>query len=699
MPRREASLRALFEPRSLAVLGASADPGKLGGRTLVNLRACYPGRLYAVNARGQEIDGLASYRSIAELPEAPDLAIVSVPVSSALEAVAACAAKGVGNAVIFTSGFAELGGEGQRLQERLLGLARESGMRLLGPNCMGFVDVAGGIVASFVGPATLEGLVPGRVAILSQSGAIGTLSLALARDRGIGVSLWVTTGNQCDVDFSECLAYLAEDDGTNVILAGLEGCTDGAKLRQALRLAHARRKPVIMLKIGRSEIGAAAVVSHTGTLAGNDAVYEAVFRSHAVHRAENFSELLDVAEAAAEGLYPENDRLGIVTVSGGVGVMMADEALARGLRMTAMPRAAQARLKAIVPFSAVRNPVDATTVIITEPRVLRRFLEETLAAGGYGAVVVFLATLGLNAVLVESMLAALEGVRQAYPRRPIVFVMATTGETRALVEAAGFAVFDEPVRATAALAALRRISEAWQRPPPVPAPKLSARTLASVPQNEHAALAFLAHAGIPTVPHRLARSRAEAARAAAELGFPVALKISSPDIAHKSDIGGVVLDVATEAGAGTAFARIMTRAARRKPKARLDGVLVAPMVKGGVELILGARRDAIFGPVIMLGLGGVFAETFADTALRLAPLGEREAMRMIRELKGYPLLAGTRGRPRLDLVRLAKALAALSRLALAYRERIESIDINPFVVLPKGATALDALVVAREGQR
>src|SRR5208282_1776661 len=284
----------------------------------------------------------------------------------------------------------------------------------------------------------------------------------------------------------------------------------------------------------------------------------------------------------------------------------------------------------------------------------------------------------------------------AYPRRPIVFVMATTHETRALVEAAGFAVFDEPVRATAALAALRRIAEAWRRPPPMPAAPLRAPAPARLPQNEHEALAFLANAGIPTVPHRLARSRAEAARAAAELGLPVALKISSPDIAHKSDIGGVVLDVATEAGAGTAFARIMTRAARQRPKARLDGVLVAPMVKGGVELILGARRDAIFGPVIMLGLGGIFAETFADTALRLAPLGAREAMRMIRELKGYPLLAGTRGRPRLDLARLAKALAALSRLALAYRERIESIDINPFVVLPDGATALDALVVARE---
>ena len=690
------SLELLFRPRSLALLGASADPVKLGGRTLVNLRERYVGRLYAVNGRGGEIDGLPAYRSVAELPEAPDLAVLSLPVASALEAVEACAAKGIRSAVLYTSGFAELGHDGRQLQERLLATARAAGMRLLGPNCMGFIDVAGGTIASFIGPATMKGVVPGRVAILSQSGAIGTLALAYARDRGLGISLWVTTGNQCDVDFAECLDYLADHDGTDIIIAGLEGAADGGKLRTALRKAHARRKPVIMLKIGRSAVGAAAVTSHTGTLAGNDAVYDAVFSSHGVHRAENFSELLDVAEAASAGLYPENDRLGIVTVSGGVGVVMADEAIARGLTLVPLPQAAQARLKAIVPFAAVRNPVDATTVIITEPHVLRRFLDETLASGGYGAVVVFLATLGLSPLHVERMLAALAGLRQAYPKRAIAFVMASTSETRARMEAAGFSVLDEPVRAVGALAALARISAAWRRVLPAPAvAKVPGRTRVALPASEHEALAFLAAAGIPTVPHRLVVSRAEAERAAASLGLPVALKIASPDIAHKSDVGGVLLGIATRRAAGEAYLRLMKAVTKKRPRARLAGVLVAPMVAGGIELILGAKRDAIFGPVVILGLGGIYAETFADVSLRLAPVHSATAMAMIRELKGYPLLAGSRGRPKLDLPAVAQALAALSRLALAYRDAIESIDINPFVVLPKGGVALDALVVAR----
>ncbi len=699
MPGAEPSLSALFRPRSLVVLGASADPAKLGHRTYVNLLERFPGRLYGVNARGGEVRGRALHRSVAELPECPDLAVLSVPVEGALETLAACAARGIKSAVVFTSGFAELGPEGRRLQERLLAIARGHGMRLLGPNCMGFMDIARGVIASFMGPATLAGVLPGRVAILSQSGAIGTLSLAFARERGLGISLWITTGNQCDADFAECLAYLAEDDGTDVIIAGLEGSAAGDALCHALRLAHARKKPVVMLKIGRSEVGAAAIVSHTGVLAGNDAVYDAVFRAHGVHRAADFSELMDVAEAAAAGLFPENARIGLVTVSGGVGVMMADEAVERGLEVAAMPERAQRRLKAIVPFASPRNPVDATTVIISDPPVLRRFLEETLAQGRYGAVVVFLATLGLNLAHMERTLAALDGLRQSYPRRPIVFVMAATPETRALTEAAGFRVLDEPVRAVAALAALERMREAWRRPAPKPAGRLRARPLAVPPRNEDEALAFLARLGIPVVKRRLVASRAAAERAAAGLGFPVALKIVSPDIAHKSDIGGVALDVATRAAAGEAFRRIMRRVAQQKPRARLDGVLVAPMVKGGVELILGARRDAVFGPVVMLGMGGIHAETLKDVSLRLAPLDAREAIAMIRELAGYPLLAGARGRQLLDLAALARAIAALSRAAAAYRDSIESIDINPFVLLAKGGMALDALVLPLRAPR
>ena len=697
-PAREHSLRPLFAPRSIVLLGASTDATKLGSRALFNFRERFRGRYYVVHPRAAEIDGARTFASFAALPESPALAVVAVPASAVVESIEACAAKGVRAAVVFTSGFAELGGEGEALQERLAAIARASGMRVLGPNCMGYLDVHGVTYASFSTNSTHGGLVPGTVGIISQSGAIGTLSLALVRERGLGISHWITTGNQCDVDFSECLAYLAEDDRTKVIIAGLEGCRDGAKFCAALRLAHERRKPVLMLKIGRSDVGAAAIVSHTGSLAGNDAVYDAVFKAYGVYRADNFTNMLDVAQACVAALYPQNDRLGIVTISGGVGVMMADEAIARGLDVSPMPAAAQARLKALVPLAGVRNPVDATTVLLTDPPLIRRFLDETLSAGGYGAVAVFLATFGLNRAGVERTLAALDGLQAAHPGRPIVFVMAYTAETKTLVEKAGFPVFEEPTRAIAAIATLHRLAEGWRRAAPALPRKLSARRLRPKPRNEYQALAALAKARIPTMPSRLATSRAEAERAALELGLPVALKISSPDIAHKSEVGGVVLDLKSRSAVGAAFKQIMSRVRKSAPRARLEGVLVAPMVTGGVETILGVQRDPVFGPVIMFGLGGIFVEQFKDVTFRLAPIDEREAKRMIREVRSYPLLAGARGKAVMDIGALARAIAALSRLAYANAETIESIDINPFVVLPKGAMALDALIVPRGGR-
>jgi acetate---CoA ligase (ADP-forming) len=692
----EHNLRPLFEPRSIVLLGASTDATKLGSRALQNLKERFRGRYYAVHPRAGELGGLTTYPSVSALPEAPELAIVAVPASSVLEAVEACAAKGVRAAVLYSSGFAELGGKGAAMQARLAAIARQSGMRLLGPNCMGYLDVHGGTFASFSTETTHGGLVPGGVGIVSQSGAIGTLSLALVRERGLGISHWITTGNQCDVDFSECLAYLAEDDRTKVIVAGLEGCRDGEKFRAALRVAHARRKPVLMLKIGRSDVGAEAIVSHTGALAGNDAVYDAVFDAHGVYRGNSFTDVLDVAQVCVAGLYPSNGRLGIVTISGGVGVMMADEAIARGLDVARLPAAAQARLKEIMPLAGVRNPVDATTVLLTDPPLIRRFLDETLRSGDYGAVAVFLATFGLNRPGVERTLSALEGLEAAARGRPIVFVMAYTAETKALVEKAGYPVFDEPTRAIAAIAALHRIAEGWRRSVPKPPRRISAPSLPAAAINEHRALSALAEAGIPTVPSRLAAVRAEAERAAATFGYPVVLKVCSPDIAHKSEVGGVALDLGSRRNVGAAFDGIMAQVRKHAPRARLDGVLVAPMVRGGVETILGVQRDPVFGPVVMFGLGGIFVEQFKDVTIRLAPIGVAEAKRMIREVRGFPLLAGARGRAPMDVEALARAIAALSRLAYANAGTIESIDINPFVVLPEGAVALDALIVPRK---
>ena len=691
----EHTLRPLFEPSSIVLLGASTDATKLGSRSLHNLKERFRGRYYAVHPRANEIGGVRTYPNVSELPEAPELAIIAVPAAGVTEAVEACAGRGVRAAVLYSSGFAELGGAGAAMQERLALIARHSGMRLLGPNCMGYLNVHAGTYASFSTETTHGGLAPGGVGIVSQSGAIGTLSLALVRERGLGISYWITTGNQCDVDFSECLAFLAEDDRTKVIVAGLEGCRDGEMFRAALQTAHARRKPVLMLKIGRTGVGAEAIVSHTGALAGNDAVYDTVFKAYGVFRGDSFARVLDVAQVCVAGRYPSNRRLGIVTISGGVGVMMADEAIARGLDVARLPATGRNRLKEFLPLAGVRNPVDATTVLLTDPPLIRRFLDEILSSGGYGAVAVFLATLGLNRHGVERTLAALVGLEEVARGRPIVFVMAYTAETKAMVEKAGYPVFDEPIRAVGGIAALHHLAESWRKSVPKSSRKTFAPSLPAAVLTEHQALAALGKAGIPVVPSRLAVSRAEAERAAASFGFPVVLKISSPDIAHKSEVEGVVLNLGSRRAVGKAFGEIIARVRRRAPHARLHGVLVAPMVSGGVETIIGVKRDPVFGPFVMFGLGGVFVEQLKDITLRLAPIGIAEARRMIREVRGFPILTGARGRMPFDMQALAGAIVALSRLAYANAQTIESIDINPFMVLPKGAKALDALIVPR----
>ncbi len=701
MSSSASSLEPLFHPRSIAVIGASSDANKISGRPLrYLLEKGFPGPVYAINSRVPEVQGIATQRSIAAVDEPVDLAIVVVPAVSVVQAIEECAAKGVKSVIIFSSGFAEVDAAGRANQERIGAVARASGMRVVGPNCMGVFDPVRSMLATF--SVSFDHGFPqsGRIGIASQSGAFGALCFVAARERGLGFSLWATTGNECDVDVAECIEYMAEDENTDVVLAYMEGCRDKGRLIRALEAMRARRKPLVMLKVGRSEVGAQAAASHTASLVGSDGVYDSLFRQYGAQRAESIEDLIDIGYACTAGRFPAQGRVGLVSISGGVGVLMADAAFAAGLEVPPMPQAAQDKLKALLPFAAVRNPVDVTAQVLNDLTLIGKNLEVMLREGGCDTVVVYLATVGMNPHLMPTLTGTLIELRKAFPDPPILLATMSRPELVRPLEREGYLIYEDANRAIRTVAALVAYGRHFARPlqpETLPALPAAAPAIPKRPVGEFEAKRILAAAGIPVVAERLVKSAQAAVRAAALLGYPVVLKIASPDIAHKSEIGGVLLNVATAAQVKRGFAALMEGARAKAPAARLDGVLVAPQVQGGVEVILGVSREPVFGPVVMFGLGGIFVEVLKDITLRIAPFGIEEAGRMIREVKGYPLLAGARGRPRADVAALAEALSRLSVFAAARADDLETLDINPFLVLPegKGAVAVDALIVPR----
>jgi acyl-CoA synthetase (NDP forming) len=694
------SLAALFRPSSVAIIGASSDPSKLGSIPLIHMQTSgFSGMLYPINPRSAVVQNVPAFPNLSAVPGPVELAIIAVPEAHALAAMRDCAAKGVRAVVMFTSGFAEVSEAGERVQADIKALAQISGMRLLGPNCMGLINFSNGLVATFhmaFGPK----LAPkGRVGLISQSGAFGGLAYQVAQDRSLGYSLILTTGNEGDVDVADGIAYLADDDATAVIMLYLEGCRDGVKLAHALARARARRKPVVALKVGRTEAGIAAVASHTAALAGTDEIFDAMFRQFGVYRANTMEELFDIGYAAAQArALPENDRVGIVTVSGGVGVLMADAAAARGLEVTEAPPRLQDKIRAMVPFAGARNPVDVTGQIVSDMGILERALEMVIGDGTYASVAAFVGSIGRSPINGPRFKEAFPRIRREFPDTLLAVSCYHTAEFRAALNGAGCLLFDEPTHAVRAIAALTHFRRAFEMAPAAPPTVPAAEPLPKAPCDEVTALAVLARAGLSVVPHRLVQTADEAAAAAEALGLPTVLKIVSPDVTHKTDMGGVALNLATPPAVRDAFEAVVARVRRAAPAAAIKGCLVAPMVRGGVETILGVQFDPVFGPVVMLGLGGIFVEALKDVTFRLAPFDEDEARRMIGELRALPVLKGTRGQPPTDLAALAQALAALSRFAAAQGPALSSLDINPFLVLPEGqgTYALDAVLIPAE---
>lgn len=696
------SLAALLDPKSVAIIGASDDPLRIGGRPIQYTRdAGYKGTIYPINPKRDEVQGLKAYPSIAEVPGPVDCAIVALPAAVVLETLEACAVKGVGACIVFSSGFSELGAEGAEMQGRISALAARTGMRILGPNCLGAFNAASGWMGTFSSAPSVDWPEPGPIAIASQSGAYGGHIYNLARKRGLKVGRWITTGNESDVELSECISHLLDDPEVKVVMSYAEGLRDGPGLKVAFEKARALRKPILMVKVGRSEVGAAAAASHTAALAGTDAVIDGMFRQYGVYRADDALEMLEVAYACQNGHFPDGNRIGFITISGGLGVQMADAAAALGLDVSEFSAGGQRRMLELFPFAAPRNPVDVTGQAFNDSAAIAKCLRIMMEEGDYDVVVSFFTAIAARPAIAKDIVDTLAPLKAARPDRHLFFSILASEETRRFYEENGYPMFDDPVPAVTAAAGLMYLGRAFAAergtPPALPKGALPAPLTATA---EHEAKRILASAGLPVARERLAKSAADAVAAAAEIGGRVVLKIASADIAHKTEIGGVLVGVEGEAAVRAGFETLMRRAAEKRPDARIDGVIVAEMVSGGVECVIGVQRDPVLGPAVMFGLGGVLVEVLKDVSFRLAPFSKEEALRMIAETKGAKVLAGVRGAPPADVDALAEALARLSVFAAANADTVDSIDVNPFIVLPegRGAVAVDALIVPRASE-
>ncbi len=691
------AIQALLHPQSIAVIGASSDFNKISGRTLKALvDKKYAGRILSVNPKYQTLLDLPCYPDVASIPGTVDLAVVAVPAKHVPDTVRELGKKGVKAAVVFSSGFSEVGGDGIRLEAELKKAIKDSGVRILGPNCLGLVNVAENVMATFsqfsLGPTP-----DGPAAFVTQSGALGTATAGTARKRGLNFGYFVNTGNEVDVQFVDIMRAIIAEDRIKVGAGYIEGLKNGPGLLEVAEDALQRAKPLVLTKVGRTRAGARAIASHTGSLAGEDAVFDGVIRQRGIIRARSDEQLLDFVDIFSQCALPGGKGIGFITRSGGAGALMADRAEELGLDVTMLGAETTAALRKVVPaFGSISNPVDITAQGLVNPALMRDSLKILLSDAKVDAAVVWLSFTDKYAeVTVQSFVEA-----KAQTDKPfIVCWMGMPDVAVPLMRAAGISYLRSAEAAVDALAALMRYAEArrnWLSDQParaalqLPKPALPA-TAGAVGSIEGQAL--LQSFNVPTAAARLAKTADEAVTAAKALGYPVVLKIESPDILHKTEAQGVVLNLGDDAAVRSTFSALIANAKSYKSDVRIAGVLVQAMAKGDVELVIGLKRDPTFGPVVMVGLGGVLIEVFKDVVFRAAPVTEAEALRMLDELKCKVMLDGVRGKPPVNKTALAQMISAVSCFGAAAGPRLAELDLNPVLAGPQGVTAVDWLMV------
>lgn len=688
------ALSSMLHPKSIAIIGASPDANKLNGRPFHFLRRDgYAGNLYPVNPKYAEIDGVRCYPDVESLPEAPDLAIVAVSMQLATGVIAALGQKGTPVAIIFSSGYSELGEEGAKREQDLLETAKKNGIRICGPNNLGLINAFENVTATFSQYAD-KTPVPGPVAFASQSGAFGTGIAALARTRGIGLGYFINTGNQTDITLVDALSEIVDDPRISVLSAYIEGLQDGTELIQLAHKAMAAKKPLIITKVGRKAAGARAAASHTGSLAGEDRVFDGVFRQHGIIRARNEEQLLDLVSAFTCCPIPKGDGIAMITQSGGAGVLMADRAEELGLKVRIPTPETQAKLKSVIPsFGSASNPIDVTGQFLAEPRILSESAKITLDDPGIHCCIIWLQLMHGSADLLVDVFKDI----QASVDKPFIVCWLEAPETalRRLRDA-GICMIETTERAVDAIAGLVRYGQARARqdrsPPPHPARKNEPEAEKAIAVSSMIAAEMLKDMGIPLASTELATGHDTAREIADRFGYPIAVKIESPDILHKTEAGGVHLGLTDGESVAKATQKIMMAARTYNSNAKIEGVIIQRMAKPATELVFGIRRDPAFGSVVMVGLGGIFVEILEDVVFGAAPITPPQAELMLDGLRGRAILDGARGKSAVDRHALIKMICDLSRFALAHPEVVE-LDLNPVFADSHGVIAVDWMMM------
>jgi acetyl coenzyme A synthetase (ADP forming)-like protein len=693
-------LESFFNPQSVAVVGASRDPAKLGYAVLANLKeGGYTGRLYPINPKADEILGLKAYPSVLDVPDPVDLAVIVIPYPFVPAALEQCGQKGIPAVVVITAGFREAGREGLEREMELIETARRYSLRLIGPNCLGVIDTTTPLNATFA-----AGMPPGGpIAFMSQSGALGTAVLDIAMAGRIGFSKFASLGNKADVSEIDLLEAWGDDPDSRVVLIYVEGLPDGQKFIDVARKVT-RDKPVVAIKSGVTASGSRAVSSHTGSLAGSEAAYKAAFHQAGVIRATSMEALFDYARAFAYQPLLKGDRIGIVTNAGGPGILATDALEHAGMQIARLsPDTTEALTDYLPGAASVANPVDVLGDALGDryERAIRLVLDDPNVDG-------------LIVIVTPQAMTEIEQTAHAVGRmaqgadKPVLGCFMGEARIEAGVEVLwqyGVPNYPFPERAAAALAAMSAYRRERQRPvfevepcevcrPPVRELFDRVRAEGRVSIGDLEAWTVLDAYGFNVPQSRLAKTPEEAVEIAEEIGYPVVIKVASPDILHKTDVGGVKVNLRSAGDVRDAFDLIMYRAGRYMPDARIWGCQVQQMVPGGREVLLGMSRDPQFGPLVAFGLGGIYVEALKDVAFRVAPFGRQEADEMIREIRSYRLLEGVRGEPPADHDAMVDALLRISQLVTDFPEIVE-LDINPLMVFEegRGAMAIDMRLV------
>lgn len=699
--KNKLNLEPMFSPKSITIIGASGGEGKISARPLYLLRKLgYQGSIYPVNAKYNEIEGFPCFQDIESLPRDIDMAILSIRATDVLPALERLAKRSVKSAVVFSSGFAEIGENGRELQQRLTEFVERTGIPVCGPNSLGFFNLKDKAVASF---QQIEASRMDPIAFITQSGAFGTLTYKMLEEMEVGYQYFVSSGNEAGVDFFDYVHYFAEQEEIKVIGGYIEGARDMEKMDNAIRLCQHHDKPLILMKVGTSQLGANAAISHTSSLAGDSSIYSNYFQQRNVVQVDDEEELIDTINLFHKAkTSPKRGGAAIVTISGGAGIVMADKCEQYNVELTKLMPETVTQLEDILPpFASVKNPIDVTAQIIQDLDKLSGSIRVLLEDDGVEALVIYMQ---IGDPVAPVIIPKLSKISNETNKTFVVCWAGASEKTKEMLSAGGVCWLPTPSRTIRALKNLLHYNqrkELLSEKNNIFAERLTNCTELEAFEgtiNEYTGKKYLGTYGISAPAGNIARNIEEAVEAANTIGYPVVLKVLSQQITHKSEAGVVKINIKSAGEVRKSFGEIMSNALKYDPKIQIDGILVEEMIGEGVEVMVGSIQDPLFGPCVLLGLGGIFVEVFKDTVIRPAPLTIEDAKEMIQSIKGYAILKGVRGKGPYDVHALAETLVRVSELCLDQKDWLQELDINPVMVHEegKGITALDALFVGKQ---